>query len=311
MKKRSVAFLPVLAVIVCVIAVVPKRGRPEFTVGICQFSQHESLNAATRGFKAALSEKLGDRVSFEEQNANGDFALCGAGVNDLISKDVDLILANSTNVLQAAANATADIPILGTAVTDYGQDMAENISGTSDMVRADEVAAMIQELFPEERRIGMIYCSSESNSHYQVKALETELGGMEYTCKEYRFVDSSDLSSVTMAAASECDVLYIPTDNTVASNAELIANICIPAGVPVVPGDESTCKICGAAVLAVDYYDLGYTTGEMAAEILADGKKISDLPVRYASSFTRKYNEELCGQLGIRVPETYTVLEAG
>lgn len=309
MKKRSIAFLLIFAVSICMlVGSAPKKDAAEFTVGICQFVQHESLNAASLGFKTALMDKLGSRVAFEEKNANGDFSMCTAGINDLLSKDVDLILANSTNALQAAANATADVPVLGTAVTDYGEINGKNISGTSDLVQADALADMFRELFPEADRIGMVYCSAEPNSEYQARTLEAELSEMGYVCEAYRFVDSSDLSSAAAAAASECDVLYIPTDNTVASNAELIANICVPAEVAVVSGDESTCRICGAAVLAVDYYELGYATGEMAAKILTEGKKISDLPIQYASDFTKKYNKEICGQLGIMVPDDYTAL---
>ncbi len=306
MKKRFMVSLLVLAAV----GMAPAQGmaEQEFTVGICQFSRHESLDAASEGFKAALRERLGDRVDFAEHNANGELALCAAGVNDLVSKQVDLILANATGALQVASNATADIPILGTAVTDYGEDRGANVSGTSDLVEASELAAMIRELFSEENRIGVVYCSAESNSRYQAEALGAELESLGYSWEDYRFVDSSDISSVTMTAAKECDMLYIPTDNTVASNAELIANICVPAGVPVVTGDESTCGICGVAVLAVDYYELGYATGEMAAEILLEEKSIADLPIQYASGFTRKYNEEICLRLGLSVPESFVPL---
>lgn len=319
MKKRLLAFF-VLLILAAGIAItfLHREKDQAYTVGICQFMQHEALDAAAQGFKEALTDKLGDKVAFDEQNAGGDSSICNAILNSFLSADVDLILADSTNSLQAAANSTTEVPILGTAVTDYGTALhltdftgtvGGNISGTSDLVSSEEQAAMIQELFPEAEKVGILYCSSESNSQYQADAVQKTLTDMGYSCIPYLFVDSNDLSSVTATAASECDVLYIPTDNTIASNAELIANICIPDGVPVVTGDENTGKICGAATLSVNYYDLGYATGEMAAQILAEGEDISALPVQYASSFTKKYNPEICEKLGIQVPEDYVSLD--
>lgn len=319
MKKRIWIGLLVVALLVGAVVVFTHRENTQtFTVGICQFAKHDSLDEAAQGFQAALTDRLGDQVAFEVQNANGDFSVCTSIINDLLSKDVDLLLANSTIALSAASTATADIPILGIAVTDYGtalqmdgagDTLGGNISGTSDLVPVDAQAEMIRELFPDGGKIGMVYCSSEPNSQYQVDAAQAALEAMGYTCVPYAFVDAGTLSDVTAEAAEQCDVLYIPTDNTVAVNAELIANICVPQQVPVITGDESTCRICGVATLSVDYYDLGYATGEMAAEILADGKDISEMPVQYASSFHKKYNGELCRQLGVQVPEGYVALD--
>lgn len=289
-----------------------------YTVGICQFSQHDSLDAATQGFKDALTERFDDGIAFIELNANGDFSACTAAVNRLVAENVDLILANSTNALQAAATATAQIPILGTAVTDYAAALqldgfdgtiGGNISGTSDFIPPDDPASLIEELFPTAQIIGMVYCSSESNSLYQIQAVQTELESRGYTCKPYAFIDSTDLSSVTTAAVADCDALYIPTDNTVAANAELIANICIPDRVPVITGDESTCKVCGVATVSVDYHELGYATGEMAVRILAEGADIAAMPVEYAPAFAKKYNAAICEALNINAPTGYAPLE--
>lgn len=318
MKKQ---FFAVLAVSVVMSAFAGTAAgaeeAPAFTVGICQFGQHNALASATQGFKDALTEKLGDSVTFYEQNAQGDYAACTSLINDFVSRDVDLILANATAALQAAATATADIPILGTSVTEYGAALQRedfdgtvggNISGTSDLAPLDEQAAMVKELFPDADTVGLLYCSAEPNSQYQADVVQEELEAMGYTCKAYTFSDSNDLSSVTMAAASKCDVLYVPTDNAAAANAELIANICIPEGIPVVAGEESTCKLCGVATLSISYYDIGYTTGEMAARILADGEDISTMPVEYTDSFTKRFNESICEQLGIKIPDDYQAL---
>ncbi|MDY3918221.1 MAG: ABC transporter substrate-binding protein [Candidatus Limivivens sp.] len=317
-KKKETALLLLSACLICSAEAVQAEEAPVFTVGICQFTRHDSLDAATRGFKDTLTQELGEQVAFEEKEANGDNHICTILINDLVSREVDLILANSTNALQTAATATTEIPILGTAVTDFETALQQadfegetegNISGVSDLVPPEEQAALIRELFPEGTRVGILYCSSESNSRYQAEAIQELLKEKGYTCESYLFVDSSDLSSVTMTAASECGVLYIPTDNTVASNAGLIANICIPGGVPVITGDESTCRICGIASLSVNYYDLGCATGEMAVQILTGEKAISELPVQFASSFTKTYNPVICEQLGFEVPEDFAPLK--
>lgn len=318
--KKKMLIIPAAAILAAGIAAIAfhPKASPTYTVGICQFMQHESLDAATQGFKDALTEKLGDHIVFNEQNAQGDYNTCTTAINGLVSADVDLILANSTAALQTAVTATTEIPILGTSVTEYGAALQRNdfdgivggnVSGTSDLAPLDGQAAMIQELFPDAKMAGLLYCSSEPNSQYQVDVMQEELESLGYTCKAYTFSDSNDISSVTAAAVSECDVIYVPTDNTAASNAQLIANICMPAGIPVISGDESTCRICGAATLSISYYDLGYTTGEMAARILADGEDISKMPIEYTSHFTKKYNESICEALGIEIPEDYIPLE--
>ncbi|EET59166.1 ABC transporter substrate binding protein [Marvinbryantia formatexigens DSM 14469] len=289
-----------------------------YHVGICQLIQHEALDSATRGFKDALTEKFGDEVVIEEQNAQGDFYLCSTIINGFVAGNVDLILANSTASLQTAATATSQIPILGTSVTkyeaalqldDFDGTVGGNISGTSDLAPLDEQASMIQELFPKAETVGLLYCSAEPNSQYQIDVMTEELEARGYTCREYGFSDSNDIASVTTNATMECDVIFVPTDNTAASNAELIANVCIPAGIPVVAGEEGICRICGVATLSIDYYDLGYTTGQMAVRILADGEDISTMPIEYAPAVTKEYNKEICEKLGLEIPEDYVELQ--
>ncbi|MDY3249858.1 MAG: ABC transporter substrate-binding protein [Candidatus Choladocola sp.] len=288
-----------------------------FTVGICQLVRHNALDSAASGFQDALTESLGNRVTFDVQNAQGDLATCSAIANGFVSREVDLILANATPALQACITATADIPILGTSVTDYAAALqmdefdgivGGNISGTSDLAPLNKQAAMIAELFPGAKQIGLLYCSAEPNSQYQVDVVWEELESMGYTCRMYSFSDSNDLSAVTLDASSNCDVIYVPTDNTIASNAELIANICRPACVPVIAGEESTCRICGVATLSIDYYDLGYQTGKMALRILTENADISKMPVEYATEYTKRYNEEICSEMDITVLEDYEIL---
>lgn len=289
-----------------------------YTVGICQLVQHDALDAATKGFKDALTEKLGDRVKFDEQNAQGDSPTCATIVNSFVSANVDLILANATAPLQSAVAGTTDIPILGTSVTDYATALdikkwkgttGINVSGTSDLAPLDQQAAMIKELFPDAKNIGLFYCSAEANSLYQVETIRTYLEKDGYTCTNYSFVDSNDIASVITNASKNSDVIYIPTDNTAAANTEVIKNTCVPAGVPVVAGEVGICSGCGVATLSISYYDLGYTTGQMAYEILVNGADVSTMEVKYAPKVTKQYNEDICKELKIDIPEGYEKIE--
>lgn len=289
-----------------------------YNIGICQLVQHEALDAATQGFKDALTEKLGeDGVKFDEQNASGDTANCSTIINGFVASDVDLILANATAPLQTATQATSDIPILGTSVTDYATalDISDwtgtvggNVSGTSDLAPLDQQAAMIQELFPDAQNVGLLYCSAEANSVYQCDVIEGYLTEAGYTVTRYAFTDTNDVTSVAQTAADASDVIYIPTDNTAASNTEAIANVVLPAKVPVVAGEEGICKGCGVATLSISYYDLGYQTGTMAYKILAEGADISTMAVEYAPNVTKKYNAANCEALGLTMPEGYEAI---
>ena len=319
MKKNVISALLVAAAVgVMTVCPVGAEESQTYNVGIC-LVQHVALDAATEGFKDALTDKLGDAVTFDEQNAQGDSNTCSTIINSFVSNDVDLILANATPALQAAAAGTDTIPILGTAVTEYGVALGlddfngtvgGNISGTSDLAPLDQQAAMLQELFPDAKNVGLLYCSAEPNSQYQVDTVKAALEDLGYTCEYYAFSDSNDLSSVVTTAVSESDVIYVPTDNTVASNTEIINNICLPEQVPVIAGEEGICAGCGVATLSINYYDLGYATGEMAVRILADGEDISAMPIEYAPKFTKEYNAEICEQLGVTVPDDYVAIGA-
>ena len=294
---------------------------PVYVVGVCQLVQHEALDAATQGFKDALTAKAEGKaiVGFDEQNASGDSANCSTIINGFVSSNVDLILANATAPLQAAAAATSEIPVLGTSVTDYATalDISDwtgatgvNISGTSDLAPLDGQAAMIQELFPDAKEIGLLYCSAEANSAYQVEVITGYLTEMGYNCTNYAFADSNDVASVATNACATSDVIYIPTDNTAASCTEAIRNVVEPAGIPVVAGEEGICSGCGVATLSISYYDLGYATGEMAYEVLVNGADVATMPIQFAPAFTKEYNAELCEILGVTVPEDYAAIGA-
>lgn len=296
------------------------EGSGSYTVGICQLVQHVALDAATEGFRDALTEKLGDSVTFDEQNAAGDSATCTTICSTFVSNKVDLIMCNATPALQAATAATADIPILGTSVTDYatalGVGASEwtgvtgiNVSGTSDLAPLDAQADMIKELFPDAKTVGILYCSAEPNSVYQCDTITPYIEDNGYEVKVYTFADSNDVASVTQNAADEVDVIYIPTDNTAASCTEAIANVLIPAGIPAVCGEEGLATGCGVATLSISYYDLGYATGEMAYEVLANGADPAEMEIQFAPNVTKEYNKANCETLGIEIPDDYVAIE--
>ena len=288
-----------------------------FVVGICQLVQHPALDAATQGFKDALIAKLGDQVSFIEQNASGDVPTCSVICSQFVGEDVDLIMANATPALLAAQSATGTIPVLGTSVTDYASALeienwsgatGTNISGTSDRVPESEQAKILNELFPDAGTVGLLFCSAEPNSRVQVDAITPVLEGMGYAVKEFVFADSNDVAQVTATACDESDVLYIPTDNTAASNSELISNVALNAKTPIIAGEEGLCKGCGVATLSISYYSLGQVTGEMAFEILVNGKDPGEMEIQYAP-FTKKFDADICAALGITVPADYEAIE--
>lgn len=322
--KKALSIVLVLAVCVsCCFMLTScgeKKPAAQYTIGICQLVEHVALDAATEGFMQAVIDELGeDAVKFDVQNGQNDPNTCSTIVNQFVSNNVDLIMANATPALQAAAAATGEIPILGTSVTEYGVALeikdfngtvGGNISGTSDLAPLDKQAEMITEWCPDAKIVGLLYCSKEANSQYQVDCVKTELEKKGLTATLYPFTDSNDLAQICTTAADNCDVIYVPTDNTVAENTGIIANICEPKKIPVITGEEGICAGCGIATLSISYYDLGYTTGKMAVKILKGEANIAEMPIAYADKQTPKYNKQICDALGITPLEGYTAIES-
>ena len=289
-----------------------------FNVGVCQLVQHPALDAATQGFCDKLTELLGDKVNITVQNGAGDQPSCAVIASQFVSDEVDLIMANATPALIAAAGATNTIPVLGTSITAYaaafeideweGRSVALNVSGTSDLAPLDEQAAMLHDFFPDAKTVGILYCNAEANSRFQVETITPLLEGFGYTVKTFEFSDSNDVAAVTTSAVGECDVLYIPTDNTAASCAEAINNVALPAGVPIIAGESGLCSGCGVATLSIDYYDIGVKTAEMAFDILVNGADVSTMEIAYAPVFTKMFNADVCKTLGIEVPDDFTAI---
>lgn len=315
MKKtiRTIAVFLLIALLLLALGGC-KQKKTGFSVGICQLTQHEALDAATQGFMDALKDTLGkENVDFDLQNASGDIPACTTIVNSFVSKKMDLIMANATPALQAAYNATTEIPVLGTSITEYGVALGidgfngtvgGNVSGTSDLAPLVEQADMIIELFPNAKSIGLLYCSAEPNSAYQVQVIEAYLGSKGLSCTHFSFSDSNDVTAVTAAAAKGSDVIYIPTDNTAASCAPTIGNIVLEQKIPVIAGEMNLCKGCGVATLSIDYYDLGFATGKMAAKILLGEGDIATMPIEYAPA-KKMFNPTICQELGIDIPSGF------
>ena len=313
--KKTIAILLTVIMLLSFAGCSGGAGDGKYTIGICQIQKHAALDAATQGFKDALIEALGEEnLVFQEKDAGGEYTNCGTIMDGFVAEGVDLILANATPPLQAAASATGEIPVLGTSVTDYATALnienwngtvGGNISGTSDLAPLDQQAAMVQELFPDAKTVGLLYCSAEPNSVYQVDMVQGYLEALGYECQQFGFADVNELASVTQSACDYADVLYVPTDNTCATYTETIANVVLAAKVPVICGEASTCAGCGVATLSIDYYDLGYATGKMAAKILKGEADIATMPVEFAPQVTKMYNAANCEALGVTIPEGY------
>lgn len=297
------------------------EAKKTFNIGICQLVQHPALDEATKGFKeklTALGEENGITFKFDEQNASGEATNCTTITSKFVSDNADLIMANATDAMAAASQATADIPIVATSITDYATALGIddwsgktgfNVTGTSDLAPLADQAAMIKELFPDAKNVGILFCSAEKNSKYQSDVIQKEIAELGMTSKEYTFVDTNDVSVVTQQIVTDkCDVVFIPTDNTAASNTEAINNILEPAGIPVVAGEENICKGCGLATLSISYYSIGEKAGEMAYDILVNGKDPADMEIQYASDLTKKYVASRAEKLGVTIPDGYEAI---
>lgn len=320
MKLKKIAAALVSAAMLVTLAGCSSNGSADnktYNIGICQLVEHPALDAATEGFKAALTEKLGDKVKFDVQNAQGESTTCTTICTGFVASGVDLIMANATPALQAAASATEKIPVVGTSVTDYATALeikdwngktGFNITGTADLAPIDEQEKMLKEMFPDAKTVGILYCSAEANSKYQAQLFEDALTADGISFKEYSAADTNEIRTVVTTAVAECDVLYIPTDNTMASNTEVVRNAAVPAGIPIIAGEEGICSGCGVATLSISYYDIGYKAGEMAYEILVNGADPATMDIEYAKNVTKKYNAEICTELGITPPEGYEAI---
>lgn len=318
--KKALSLILALVMVLSVSAVAFADGET-YTIGICQLVQHDALDAATQGFMDVLTEALGDAVKFDFQNAQGDSATCSTIVTGFVSNDYDLIMCNATPALQAAIAATDIIPIVGTSVTDYATALADdemdatvgtgvNVTGASDGVDAHLYANLTMELVPEAKKVSILYCSAEANSVKQADDFVAAMAEIseEIVCTIYTFADSNDIQSVVSSAVADCDALYIPTDNTAASNMTIVSNICQPAGIPVICGEENMCAAGGLATVSISYTEVGALAGQQALAILTEGADVSATPIAYCSSPEKKYNADFAEAISFEIPEDFIVI---
>lgn len=293
-------------------------GDATYKVGIVQQMEHAALDAATQGFQDKLTELLGDDVVFDYQNAQGEQTNCTTIATKFVSDGCDLIMANATTALQSAYAATADIPIVGTSVTDYvtagvvdsNEAPGRNVTGVSDLSSIDAQIDVLLQFCAEDAKVAVVYCSSEPNSIYQAELAEKYLQSLDRDYAVYTVADSNEIQAVMTTAVGECDAVYIPTDNTLANNMEIVKNVTVPAGVPSFGGAEQMCAEGALSTLSISYYDLGVRAGEMAYEILVNGANPAEMPIEFVSEgIIPKYNPEIAEALGVTVPEGMTAVE--
>lgn len=283
-----------------------------YKVGICQLVQHDALDKSTQGIKDALAEKLGENVEIDFQNASGDSTNCTTIANKFVSSQYDLVMAVATPALQACTTATASskIPVVATAITNFGTaldiDMGQtdatgiNVTGTHDLAPLEKQAEQLTTLFPEARKVGILYCSAEANSKFQAEGMSDILKSQGIEVTSYTFVDSNDIQSVTQKAADSSDVIYIPTDNTVASNGSIVDEVCQKANTPIISGETSACiAYNGVATYSIDFYEIGHQAGEMAYEILVNGADPATMHIRAPQKLTAQYNPKMAKKYGV------------
>lgn len=310
MKKLLVSLFVLMMLAGC-----SSGGDGKYHVGVIQLVQHDALDAATQGFKDTLEKEFGENVVIDVENASGESANCNTIATSFVADNYDLILGNATTALQAAAHATTTIPVLGTSVTEYGialdKDIINhvvggNVSGTSDLAPLEEQAKMVVDLVPSANTVGLIFCKSEPNSLFQINEVDIYLREMGKETLIMTFSDSNELQSVMESLCENIDVLYIPTDNTCASNGTLISSVAEKHNVPIICGEKSICESTnGVATLSIDYYNLGVETGKMAIKILKGEAKISEMEIAYDTNPVKLYNKEVAEKYGITIPSDY------
>ena len=291
-----------------------------YNIGIIQQMEHGSLDAVTQGFQDKLTELLGEgHVVFDYQNAQGEQTNCTTIATKFVSDGCDLIMANATSALQAAAAATGDIPIVGTSVTDYvtagvvdsNEAPGRNVTGVSDLSEISAQVDVLLQFCADDTKVAVVYCSAEPNSIYQAELAEAYLKELGRDYDVYTVADSNEIQAVMTSVVSECGAVYIPTDNTLANNMEIVKNVTVPAGVPSFAGAEPMCQVGALSTLSISYYDLGVKAAEMAYDILVNGANPAEMSIEFVSEgITPKYNAEIAEALGVTVPEGMVAVEA-
>jgi len=315
--KKAVIFVLLLAVTLVMAGCTSQAKAKNPTIGVIQYVEHVALDAAREGFIAALADNgyvEGKNVTIDVQNAQADQSNLSTISDRFVSNKVDLVLAIATPAAQSIAGKTKEIPILGTAITDYvaaklvdsNEAPGGNISGTTDMNPIKEQIDLLVKLVPDAKTVGVIYTSSEDNSIVQAKIAKEVIEALGLTYTEVTITNSNDVQQATQAIVEKCDALYLPTDNILASSMPIIHGVTIESKTPVICGESGMVKNGGLATLGINYYDLGYTTGLMAIKILKGEAKPATMPIESASKFDFAINGKVAKEIGIDIPADLT-----
>lgn len=283
-------------------------GAEYYRIGILQLVEHDALDASNRGFIDALND-AGIDYEVDQQNAQGDQSACQTIATKLVNDEDDLILVIATPAAQAVAGATSEIPIVGTAITDFADaglvnDNAApgtNVTGTSDLTPVNEQIALIPTLFPEAKTVGILYCSAEANSTFQANMAHEACEANGLAWEDYTVSSSNEIQQVVESMVGKVDVIYIPTDNVMAAGMQTVAMVANDNGLPTVVGEQGMVENGGLVSYSIDYYELGYRAGQMAVRILVDGADPAEMPIEYlaAEECELVYNEETAATLGV------------
>lgn len=281
-----------------------------YKIGVLQYVQHDALDASNEGFFAALDD-LGVKYDADQQNAAGEASSCQTIAETLVNNGNDLIFAIATPAAQSVAGTTADIPILLTAVTDPAESgLVEsndapggNVTGTSDLTPVTEQIDLLKELIPDAKTVGVLYCSAESNSVLQADMAKEACKAAGLEAADYTVSSSNEIQTVVESMIGKVDAIYAPTDNMIAAGMATVAMIANENKIPVICGEEGMVKEGGLATYGINYYKLGYKTGEMAAKVLTEGADPASMPVEYLSAeeCSLLINKETADTLGIDV----------
>lgn len=292
----------------------PQAQQKKFKIGIVQLVEHPALDAAYKGFVDGLKEAGyvdGQNITLNYENAQGEQPNCVTIASKLVNDRSDLILAIATPAAQAVANATKNIPILVTAVTDPADAKlvasntapGGNVTGTSDLTPVDDQMKLIKQILPNAKKVGLLYCSSESNSKFQIEIAKKSAAALGLATVEATVSNSNEIQQVTQSLVGKVDAIYSPTDNMIAAGMATVSMVTQQAKIPVIVGESGMVNKGGLATYGINYYNLGLLTAKQAVKILKDGAKPADMPIEYSKDNTLSINKDAAAKIGVTIPQ--------
>ena len=259
-----------------------------YKIGVLQLTEHAALDASNEGFVAALDD-AGISYEIDQQNAQNDQSACQTIASKLVNDGDDLILAIGTPAAQAVSSATSDIPIIGTAITDFAEsglvasneEPGGNVTGSSDLTPVTDQIELLEQLVPDAKTVGLLYCTAESNSEVQISMAEEALDAAGIAHERYTVSSSNEIQQVIESMVGKVDAIYTPTDNTIAAGMATVSMVANENDLPVIVGCDTMVEDGGLASYSINYFDLGYKAGEMAVEILTEGADPAEMPIAY------------------------------